>query len=125
MSAKRTLTAALILAAALSCRPDDQRTDTVDPQAAMQQRESLSDEVRAQLDSGSVAFRAEDHEGALAHYERAAEMAPDVAAGWFGVYMAQHALGNDSAAAAALEKAQSMVPGATLIHPTSADTTRQ
>lgn len=125
MSATRGLTFVLLLAAAASCRPDDQRTDTMDAQQAIQQeRESLPVEVVAQLDSGSAAFRADDHEGALAHYTKAAEIAPDVAAAWFGVYMAQQALGNADAAREALERAQSVEPGATLLRPTSGDTVR-
>jgi len=124
MSATRGLTFVLLLAAA-ACRPDDQRTDTMDVQQAIQQeRESLPVEVVAQLDSGSAAFRADDHEAALAYYTRATEIAPDVAAGWFGVYMAQQALGNAKAAEDALEKAQSVEPGATLLRPTTGDTVR-
>lgn len=125
MTATRGLTFVLLLAAAASCRPDaeDQRTDTMDVQAAIQQeRESLPVEVVAQLDSGSMAFRAKDHEAALAHYTRAAEIDSEVAAAWFGVYMAQQALGDLDAAREALARAQSVEPGATLIHPTTTDT---
>jgi len=124
MSMRLTLVSALLLAAAVSCRPDDRRTDTFDPEEAMQHREELPADVLAQLDSGSAAFREDDHEGALAHYTSATELAPDLAAAWFGVYMAHHALGNQEAAQAALEKAQSVNPAATLLRPTNADTTR-
>lgn len=124
MSMRLTLVSALLLAAAVSCRPDDRRTDTFDPEEAMQHREELPADVLAQLDSGSAAFREDDHEGALAHYTNATDLAPDLAAAWFGVYMAHHALGNLEAAQAALEKAQSVNPAATLLRPTKADTTR-
>ena len=124
MSASRMLATLLALTAAVACRPDDQRTDTVDPTEAMQVRAHWPPEVAAQLDSGSAAFRSNDHEAALRHYRRVTEMEPDIAAGWFGVYMAEHALGNAEAAAAAYERAQGIVPGATLLHPTEADTTR-
>jgi len=124
MSTRLTLVSALLLAAVVSCRPDDRRTDTFNPEEAMQHREDLPPEVLAQLDSGSAAFREDDHEAALAHYTKATELGPDVAAAWFGVYMAQHALGNQEAAEAALEKAQSVNPAATLLRPTHADTTR-
>lgn len=124
MSAKRVLALVLVLAAAVSCRkPGDQRTDTMDPVEAMQRRENLPVEVVAQLDSGSASFRAQDLEEALRHYQIAVDLSPDVAAGWFGVYMAHHALGHDKEAEEALAKAQSLVPGATLIHPTTTDTT--
>jgi Flp pilus assembly protein TadD len=116
MNARRSVIGVLVMAAAVSCRPDDQRTDSLDPDRAMQTREELPAEVVAQLDSGSTAFRSNDFEAALAHYTRVTEVAPDVGAGWFGVYMAQDALGNAEAARDALERAQSLVPGATLIH---------
>jgi len=117
MSTKRPLAIVLLLAAVMSCRPDDQRTDTVSAETAMQARDKLPAEVLAQLDSGSAAYKVDDHEGALAHYTRATELAPDEAAGWFGVYMAQHALGDHDASQAALKRARSANPGATLISP--------
>lgn len=124
MSSNRPLAIVLLLVAAVSCRPDDQRTDSVTAEKAMQARAALPAEVVAQLDSGNAAFRVKDHKGALAHYTRATELAPDEAAGWYGVYMAQLALGNEEAAQAALAKAQSANPGATLLKPAKADTIR-
>jgi tetratricopeptide (TPR) repeat protein len=124
MSMRLSVVSVLLLAAAVSCRPDDRRTDSFDPQEAMQHREDLPADVLAQLDSGSAAFREDDHEGALVHYVKATELGPDVAAAWFGVYMAQHALGNMEAAQAALERAQSVNPKSTLLRPTKADTSR-
>lgn len=125
MSARRITVLALTLAAAFSCRPDDQRTETMDPaEALQQQRESLPPELVAHLDSGSTLYRADDFEGALEHYRRVTELDEDVAAGWFGVYMAEQALGNEEAAREALERAQSVAPGATLIHPAGEDTIR-
>lgn len=116
MSTRHAVTGVLVLAAALSCRPDDQRTDTLDPEAGMQTREQLPHEVVAQLDSGTAAFRADDFERALTHYRRVTELAPDFGAGWFGMYMAEQALGRPEAAEAALERARGVVPGATLLH---------
>jgi hypothetical protein len=101
---------------ALGCRPDDQRTDTLDPHEGMQARELMAPEVVAQLDSGSAAFRADDFEAALRHYARVTELDPEVGAGWFGVYMAEQALGRAEAAGAALAHARGVVPGATLLH---------
>jgi tetratricopeptide (TPR) repeat protein len=124
MSVSRGVILVLALAAAVSCRPDDQRTETMDPQEALQKREDLDPRVVRHLDSGSVLFRADDHEGALREYRAATEIDPQAAAAWFGVYMAEHALGNEEAAAEALERARSAVPGATLIHPTTRDTIR-
>jgi hypothetical protein len=112
---------ALVLASSAGCRPEDQRTETLDPQGE-QTRAQLPPDVVAQLDSGTVAYRGDRFEDALAHYARVTELAPSVAAGWFGVYMVQHRLGNAAAADSALARAQGTAPGASLIHPTAADT---
>ena len=116
MTTRQALTALLVLAAAVSCRPDDQRTDTLDPHEGMQSREDMPPAALAQLDSGTAAFRADDVEAALRHYTRVTEIAPDIAAGWFGVYMAADALGDAELAEEALERARGEVPGATLLH---------
>lgn len=116
MSTRHAMTALLVLAAVFACRPDDQRTDTLDPQQGMQSRENMPPAAVAQLDSGTTAFRADDFEAALRHYTRVTEIAPDMGAGWFGVYMAAQALGDMERAEEALERARSIVPGATLLH---------
>jgi tetratricopeptide (TPR) repeat protein len=125
MRARRT-GSALAVAAALAlvigaCRPDDQRTETVDPEAV---RAELAPEVAAQLDSGTVTFRARDLEAALRHYRRATELAPDLAGGWFGLYMTERALGNTDAAAEALARARGAAPGASLLFDEEGDTLR-
>ena len=124
MDYKTILVACFVLSVGLSCRPDDQKTETLDPIEGMAAREAMSEEVVAQLDSGSLQFREHDFAAALIHYRRVAEMEPDLAAGWFGVYMAEQALGNLDAAAGALERARGTEPGAALIHPAAGDTSR-
>lgn len=124
MSASRAMMVLLSLVAVASCRPEDQRTDSIDLEEALRARESLAPEVVAHLDSGSAAFRVDDYERARDHYLMAVELNPDAAAAWFGVYMAEKALGNEEAAAEALERAQDVQPGATLLHPSEADTIR-
>lgn len=111
------------LAALAACTPDAERTDSLDPEHVLQDRESLPPEVTAHLDSGTVAFRDDDFDAALLHYERAVEMAPDFGAAWFGVYMVESARGNVEAAEAALSRAQETMPGATLLS-SAGDTTR-
>jgi Flp pilus assembly protein TadD len=116
MSTRHPLIAVLALAAAVSCRPDDQRTDTLNPHEGMQERESMAPDVLAQLDSGTAAYRADDFESALRHYRLVTELDDEVGAGWFGVYMAEHALGNTEEAQVALERARGIAPGATMLH---------
>lgn len=98
-----------------ACMPDDQRTDSVDPSSAGRE---LPAEAMAQLDSGNVAYREGEFQRALEHYLRVTEMAPDDATGWFGIYMAQEALGNAAAADSAIAEARKRNPGASLIRDT-------
>jgi tetratricopeptide (TPR) repeat protein len=116
MRTRHALTLLLVLAAAVSCRPDDQRTDTLDAEQGMQSRENMPPEAVAHLDSGSAAFRADDYQEALRQYTLVTEIAPDIGAGWFGVYMAADALGDAERAKAALDRARRVIPGATLLH---------
>jgi tetratricopeptide (TPR) repeat protein len=127
MNAKRAragtvglLVALGVVAGPTGCRPDDQRTDTVDPTTAG--RANLPEAARAVLDSGNVAYRGASYEAALRHYARVTELAPDDPTGWFGVYMAHHALGNLDAADSALERSRRLAPGASLIRPDANDT---
>jgi tetratricopeptide (TPR) repeat protein len=120
---------ALVLVAAGSlaaCRQDgprgDQRTDTVTPQTMEQARANWPAGLAEVIDSANAAYSAGDYEAAVALYRRASEMAPDVTATWFGIYMAEHARGNIAAADSAMARAQSLAPGASLIHVSPDDT---
>lgn len=68
-------------------------------------RESLPDAVVAHLDSGNAAYRDGEYGRALRHYRSAAAADSTVAAAWFGVYMAERALGDSVAADSALRRA--------------------
>jgi tetratricopeptide (TPR) repeat protein len=110
------LTAGLAVALAGCSPPDDQETGSVSREEVIQARQSLDPAVVEALDAGNDAYRAGDYESALSHY-REANQDGDVAAAWFGIYMAQIALGNAEAADSAMQRAQSLAPGASLIHP--------
>lgn len=112
----RGFTPILVFFVALGgCRPDDQRTDSVTSDAVREARGGMPPALVAQLDSGNAAMRSAAHEAAARHYRRAVEIDDAVAAAWFGVYMAEHALGNDSAAVEALDRARALEPGASLL----------
>ena len=96
--------------------------ETLDAVEARQERESLPPELVAHLDSGSAAFRADDYDEALRHYEAVIEIDDGLAAGWFGVFMVHNARGDEAAAAEALERARELAPGASIIHPSPTDT---
>ena len=120
MTGGRGLLKALMLmtvALGLGCRPSDQRTDSVDPAAGLQDRASWSAEMVGHIDAGNAAVRVDSFAVARDHFLAATELEPDVAAGWFGLYMAEQGLGDDEAAEAALERARAIASGASLIHP--------
>jgi tetratricopeptide (TPR) repeat protein len=118
---------ALAGAAALSaCRDDagDQRTDTVTPATMEAARANWPAGLADAIDSANAAYSAGDYEEASNQYRRATEIAPDVTAGWFGVYMAEHARGNIATADSAMQRARALSPEANLIHGTPDDTMR-
>lgn len=61
--------------------------------------------VTVHLDSGNAAYRSGDYESARRHFRAAAREDSSAGAAWFGVYMAERALGNELAADSALQKA--------------------
>lgn len=92
------------------------------PGGGMQRtRAELAPEVILHLDSGNAAYRAGDYESARRHYRAVVREDSTAAAGWFGVYMAERALGNEPAADSALERAGSL-SDAPDMHPAPADT---
>mgnify|MGYP002623863887 FL=1 len=109
------MTSAAAIAVA-GCRPDDQRTDSVDPGAGIQDRARWSEAMREHIDAGNAAVRADSFAVAAEHFRAATELEPDVAAGWFGLYLAEQGLGDVDAAAEALERARAIASGASLIH---------
>lgn len=82
------------------------------------QVEDLPPHIQAQLDSANAAFRAGEHESALAHFTRVSEFAPGLAAGWYGIGMTHSAMGNQEEANAAMMQAHRLAPEIPLEHPT-------
>jgi tetratricopeptide (TPR) repeat protein len=118
MRARTTFAVTAALVALAGCqRDDDQRTDTIRDRDVLAARQQLDPAVTAALDSGNVAYRARDYERALDHYQQAVAADQTLAAGWFGIYMAQLALGNVDAAEAAMAQTRTHAPAASLIRP--------
>lgn len=84
-------------------------------------RRDLPEAVTAPLDSGNAAYRAGDYGEARRHFRAAVDADSTAASAWFGVYMAERALGNEAAADSALRRAGSLgdAPG---MHPAPGDT---
>ena len=95
--------------AAGACAPDEgQQTGSMTDERARSAREALPAELLSRIDSANAAYREGRYEEAAAVYRRIVEADPEVAAGWFGLYMAETALGNQDAAAEARERAESL-----------------
>lgn len=107
-----------------ACRPDDQSTGSIKQEDVRKARTELPRAAVAHLDSGNAAYRAKDYPRAIQHYQAATRIDSEQAAPWFGIYMAERALGNVAAADSALQRAQKIAPGASLIHPRSKSESR-
>jgi cation diffusion facilitator CzcD-associated flavoprotein CzcO len=116
------LVAVLALAACRQDRADDQRTDTVTPETMEQARANWPAGLSEIIDSANAAYSARDYDRAATLYRQGADMAPNVTATWFGIYMTEHARGNIAAADSAMARAQALAPGASLIHGAPGDT---
>lgn len=73
--------------------------------------------IQSHLDSANAAYRARDYEEALRHFTEVTELAPDLAAGWYGVGMTQAALGNAEEADEAMMRVHRLAPEIPLQHP--------
>jgi Tfp pilus assembly protein PilF len=120
---KRAPIAGLILLLAACQPPEEQPTESIGREN-FRAAEARSAPVREQLDSGNAAIRARQFEQARRHFTTATTKDPKSKPAWFGLYLAERALGNADAANAALARAQKLAPGATLMRADSADTTR-
>lgn len=109
------LSAALVL---LACEPpEDQATGSIDRESVLQRRADMDPAIVESLDAGNAAYRDGDYESAREHYQEVVDRDDGNAAGWFGLYMAHLALGDEAAADSAMARARGLAPGASLIHP--------
>ena len=108
--------ASLALVALAACGPADSGSDTDGGRRPQPSRDELPPGLAALLDSGTVAYRAGDDEAARRHYRAAADQAPEVASTWFGVYLAESALGNNAAADSALARFRELGGAADMHH---------
>lgn len=97
-------------------QPQGSMGSTGGMQSGSPQRD-LPAEVAVPLDSGNMWYRRGNYRAAAAYFRKAAQADPSgQSAGWFGVYMAEKAMGNDAAADSALSKAGDL-SGAMGMHP--------
>jgi tetratricopeptide (TPR) repeat protein len=123
---RTTTTRALVVAVAVglgaivtACDRDDD-TDRVrlDNDEAMEQaRAGWPEGLGRLVDRGNTAYREGRYDDAADTFREATELAPDVAAGWFGLHMAESARGNHEAADSARMQAEALTPGLGAGHP--------
>lgn len=100
-----------------ACTPGEDAIET----PAGSDSASMPAEVQAKVDSGNLAYRADDFESALAYFRSALEDAPDRPAPLYGVYLAATELGDSAladSAAAVLQETAPFLMGS-MGHPTS------
>lgn len=73
-------------------------------------RQGWSPPLAALVDSGNAAYRSGRFAEAARLFRRGTVEHPHQGATWFGLYMAEHALGNVSAADSALARAEALTP---------------
>lgn len=122
MSIRSTLAIAGLALAVAACqgKSSSENAPTLGgaPAQPASARADLPPDVGLQLDSGNLAFRQKDYQAALEHYKRANQAGPHISATWYGIAMAEGALGDSAAADSAMAMAQKLAPGQNLVHPT-------
>ena len=81
-----------------------------------QRRDAWPEGVAVQVDSANTLYAAQEYEAAAEIYRGLAEEHDNIGTIWFGLYMAENALGNQEAAMAAMERAESISPGLGMMH---------
>lgn len=99
---KGSITLALAIGLAAGCGGsgggNGQASGETSAASNMPARDSLPAAVRAQLDSGNAAYRSGDYQEAGRHYRETVKAIPDLASGWFGLYMTATATGDSALA---------------------------
>lgn len=114
--------AVAVLALTLAAGCGGERSDGRIPldRGGMDGAEALSPEIQVRLDSANAAYRARDYQRALDAYAEVTRLAPDLAAGWYGLGMTHEALGNPVAADSAMMRVHGLAPEIPLQHPSNA-----
>jgi tetratricopeptide (TPR) repeat protein len=110
--------AILLTLAIAACGNDGQERVPLEGPGSLEEMESeLPAEIQEQLDSANTAYRSGEYDEALALFQEVTEMAPGLAAGWYGVGMTHQAMGDTEAAEAAMMEVHQLAPDLPLQHP--------
>ena len=107
------------LAGLLACGGDTEEAQRVplgEQEATSTSRADWPEGLAEQVDEANAAYANEEYEAAAETYRGLTDQHPEIGTLWFGLYLAETALGNEEAAAAALEKVEELVPGLLQMH---------
>lgn len=112
----------LLMLVAVGCGGEgaQERVPLNGPPAGQADPTALPAAIQEGLDAGNTAYRAGDYEQALDHFREVTHAAPDLAVGWYGVGLAQAAMGNPDAADSAMMEVHRLAPDLPLQHPGTA-----
>lgn len=112
------MTALAVLAVAACGEQEGQRVELgEDEQAAEDQsRANWPYELEVQVDSANLEYMNEQYQASADRYRAMTEEYPEIGTLWFGLYMAENALGNEEAAQEALARAEELAPGLGQMH---------
>lgn len=88
-------------------------------------RANWSPELRMLVDSANAAYAAGDYQQAADIFRGLTEDQPDLGVAWFGLSMAERAMGNEEAADAALAESEARAPGLGRMHDEAADSAQR
>lgn len=118
MNMKRLVPAIVVLTLAACSGEEGQRVelgaDTA--QSTQIRRADWPEGLAARVDSANAAYADSAYATAAEIFRSATEEHPEIGTVWFGLYMAENAMGNTEAAAAALERAEALNPGLSQMH---------
>lgn len=108
----------LLVVALVGCSEEEGRRVPLGEDTAQsdQRREAWPEGLAVLVDSANAAYAAERYEEAAEIYRDLAEEHANIGTVWFGLYMAEKAVGNEDAAVTALERAESINPGLGMMH---------
>ena len=118
MKIRLWMTALAVLAVAACGEQESQRVELGEDQEsqAQQGRANWPEELEVQVDSANLEYMNEEYQASADRYRAMTERYPEIGTLWFGLYMAENALGNQDAAQAALVKAEELAPGLGSMH---------
>ncbi len=86
-------------------------------------RANWSPELTARVDDANTAYAAGDYQEAADIFRSITEEQPELGVAWFGLSMAERAMGNEEAAAEALARSEELSPGLGRMHEAATDST--